>query len=197
MGKKMSSEAAPAPSEAEAKSRAFAYLEKNGTRLPLAGLREKFGAAIAGMEALLASVGEEEAKLRPAAGRWCVQEIVDHLIESHRPAISQLVAALAGADPGSAIPAHLLSPEPLASSYREKLAGLVEVHRGLDAIFDGAPEDAGAARKIPIAMVLRLPDGRLLEWEDQLDFKAYLQGLRVHTLEHQAQVERTLAAVRN
>jgi hypothetical protein len=196
MGQEVS-DAAPGSPEAEAKGRAIAYLEKNGTWLPLEALRGKLGAAMAGMEALLATASEEEARLRPAVGRWCVQEIVDHLIESHRPAIPQLAAALAGADPGAAIPAHLLSAEPLAASYARKLAELAEVHRGLGAIFDGAPENPGATRKIPIAMVLKLADGRLLEWEDQLDFKAYLQGLRVHTLEHQAQVERTLAAIRS
>lgn len=196
MGQEVSSGPASSSPEAEVRLRAIAYLGKNGTRLPLALLREKLGAATAGIEALLATAGEAEARQRPGMGRWCVQEIVDHLIESHRPAIPQLAAAISGDDPGAAIPAHLLSAEPLASSYAQKLAELGEVHRGLDAIFEGAPEDAGATRKIPIAMVLKLPDGRLLEWQEALDFKAYLQGLRVHTLEHQAQVERTLAAIR-
>jgi hypothetical protein len=196
MGQEVSDAGSGSP-EAEIRGRAIAYLEKNGTRLPLEALREKLGTVMAGMEALLATVSEEEARLRPAVGRWCVQEIVDHLIESHRPAIPQLAAALAGKDPGAAIAAHLLSAEPLAAPYARKLEELAEVHRGLGAIFGGAPEDPCATRKIPIAMVLKLPDGRLLEWEDRLDFKAYLQGLRVHTLEHQAQVERTLAAIRS
>lgn len=183
--------------DAEAKARALAYLERSGTRLPLAQLREKLAAVFRGIEALLATIDESEARRRPLPGRWCVQEVADHLIESHRPAIAQLRAALAGVDPGAAIPAHLQSEQPLAAPFREKVATLAEVHRGLEALFDSAPEDPVTTRRIPIAMVLKVDEGRLLEWTEELDFKAYLQGVRVHTLEHQAQIERTLAAVRS
>lgn len=180
----------------EIQKRALAYLDRNGTRLPLPELREKLSAAFEALESLLATTGQEEARQKPAPEKWCVQEVVDHLIESHRPAIPQVRGALAGADPGAVIPAHLQSAQPLAASFREKVAELEAVHRGLDALFDGAPEDPAAARRIPIAMVLKDAEGRLVEWTEELDYKAYLQGLRVHTLEHLAQIERTLAAVR-
>src|SRR5262245_37961709 len=109
-----------APDEAaEVKARALAYLEKSGTRAPLADLRRKLGATLAAFENLLAKVGEEEARRRPAPGKWSVQEVADHLIESHAPAIPQIRASLAGQDPGPAIPAHLQSADPLAKPYAE------------------------------------------------------------------------------
>jgi hypothetical protein len=35
----------------------------------------------------------------------------------------------------------------------------------------------------------------ILEWVEALDWKAYVQAIRVHTHEHCAQVERTVAAL--
>lgn len=182
--------------EAEIRAKALAYLEKNGTHAPLPELRRKFGQALAGIEALLGGIGEEEARKSPGPGKWSVQEIADHLIQSHAPAIPQVEAAIAGRDPGEAIPAHLQSADPLGRPYAEAVEALKQVHRGLDALFEKAPEDPAAAGRIPVAMVLKTPAGDRLEWIAELDFKAFLQGLRVHTLEHHAQVERTLAAIR-
>jgi len=31
-----------------------------------------------------------------------------------------------------------------------------------------------------------------VQWEEQLDWKAFAQTLRVHTIEHRSQIERTL-----
>ena len=52
--------------------------------------------------------------------------------------------------------------------------------------------------KAPFVMVIKVPgpDGpKILEWIDAVDWKAYAQALRVHTHEHCAQVERTIAAL--
>jgi len=35
----------------------------------------------------------------------------------------------------------------------------------------------------------------VLEWIDAVDWKAYAQTLRIHTHEHRAQVDRTLATL--
>lgn len=187
---------ASAAADQEIRAKALAYLVKNGSAAPLGELRRKFGQALAGLETLLEGIGEEEARRRPAPGRWCVQEIADHLVLSHAPALAQVEAVFAGLDPGEAIPAHLQSADPLGRPYAALLGELAEVHRALYGLFDKAPEEAAETGRIPVAMVLKSPSGERLEWTEKLDFKAYLQAIRVHTLEHQAQVERTLAEIR-
>ena len=89
-------------------SQALDYLRRKGTEAPLERLREHVAATFRDIEALLDSVPPGLRALRPAPSRWSVQEIVDHLVESHRPAVEQLREMVSGPRPETgAIPAHL------------------------------------------------------------------------------------------
>src|SRR5262249_1989314 len=84
------------------------YLGAKGSRPPLAQIRERVAAAFAAIEDVLAGVSEADARRRPLPGEWTVQEVVDHLVETHRPSIHELRALLDGRRPaGEPIPAGL------------------------------------------------------------------------------------------
>ncbi|NJL30016.1 MAG: hypothetical protein HC897_20045 [Thermoanaerobaculia bacterium] len=132
----------------------------------------------------------------PGAGKWCAQEIVDHLILSHRPAIPQLEALIAGRRPeGGAIPAHLLSSNVMERPWAGHVADLQEVHRRFLGVLEQAGDGCDPSITVPIVMVVKVaaPGGfEAREWEEGLDFKAYAVALAAHTREHQAQIERGL-----
>ena len=50
--------------------------------------------------------------------------------------------------------------------------------------------------RVPVMMAMKVgePGGPQdsVQWEEQLDWKAFAQTLRVHTIEHRSQIERTL-----
>lgn len=178
-------------------ARALAYIRAKGTEAPLARVRERVAAAFAEIEALLGSIEEAEARARPLPG-WCVQEVVDHLIESHRPAVDQLEAVFAGRPPGEAIPAGLLSADPLDRSWSALLDDLRAVHARFLARLAGEDVPAGSAR-IPVVMVVKVrePDGSLVpvHWVEEFDAKASALVIGLHTREHRDQIQRILDAV--
>lgn len=176
---------------------ALRYVREKGTEAPLASIRERMTKTFTQIEALLASLPEEAVRIRPAPGRWSVHEIVDHLLESHRPAVDQLRDLLRGErPPGGPVPASLLSADPLGHSWPNLLRELSGIHRELLALLDSASEETPLTAKAPVVMVVKVreEDGSLtpVEWTADFDWKAFTILLRAHTLEHLAQIERTL-----
>jgi hypothetical protein len=178
------------------------YLEQKGTRLPAAQVRERVAAALVRLEETLASASGAEAGRRPEPGKWSVHEIVDHLVQTHRPSIDELRDLLAGRRPaGLPIPAGLVSADPLARPWPDLVAELRRLHaEALDAL-DGATDAIGLDARAPIVMVInaREPDGREapVHWIEELDWKAYaVSAFRLHTLDHRAQVVKALDAIR-
>ncbi len=187
----------PAPSLRPEQEIALRYLREKGTEAPLASIRERAAKTFAQLEAQLAALPEESVRLRPAPGRWSVQEIVDHLVESHRPAVDQLRDLLRGERPaGGPVPPSLLSADPLGHAWPGLLQELAEVHRSILALLDGATDETPLTAKVPVAMVVKVreEDGTLtpVEWTADFDWKALVVLLRAHSLEHVAQIERTV-----
>ena len=180
---------------------AIDYLRRKGTEAPasklLAGLRATFHT----FEQTIDRVPEGLRAQRPTATSWSVHEIVDHLVESNRPALVELRDLLAGISPADGpIPARLTSPNALERSWAALTQELKSVHADVLDVVAGATDDAASLlARAPLVMVVKVP-GRtgpeILEWVEALDWKAYAQALRVHTHEHLAQVERTVAALR-
>lgn len=178
---------------------ALRYAREKGTEAPAASVRQRMAKTFAQLEALLAAIPQEAVRIRPAPGRWSVHEIVDHLLESHRPAIDELRELVRGHRPeGGPIPASLLSADPLGRPWPGLVRELSGVHRELLAILDGASDATPLTAKAPVLMVVKVreEDGSLtpVEWVDDFDWKAFAILLRAHTLEHVAQIERTLQA---
>ena len=177
------------------------YLDQKGSRLTAAQLRDRVGSAFAAIEEALDSVEAQAARGRAIPGEWSVQEVVDHLVETHRPSIAELRDLLSGRRPeGPPIPAGLQSADPMAPDWAT-LVGELKALQGealglLGAVPDGYATDARA----PLVMVINVkePDGSEtpLHWIEELDWKAYAVVFRVHEIEHLNQAKRAIQSLR-
>lgn len=181
---------------------ALAYLRRKGTEASTASILERMEQTFGELDRILDAIPEETARRRPAADRWSVQEIVDHLVVSNRPALEQLRILLAGRDAeGGPVPAGLQSEDPLARPWPEVRDELSRLHQSfIDEIRQAAPTlgDSPGTATAPIEMVVRCatPQGdEAVHWEERFDWKAFSLAGRVHALEHLAQVQRTLEAL--
>jgi len=152
------------------------------------------------LEALLDGVPAALRAIRPGPGRWSVQEVVDHLVESHRPALAQLRSLVAGERPaGGPVPASLQSAAPHERRWDDLVAELREIHRGFREVLAGATDGASLEVTGPIVMVVKVADdaGAVtpVSFAHELDWKAFAQGFRAHTVQHRDQVLATLAAL--
>jgi hypothetical protein len=115
---------------------ALAYLRRKGTEAAPARLREQVAATFGELEALLPKVPASLRAARPSPARWSAHEVLDHLVESHRP-VEQLRSLVAGQRP--ATPPSLHSERPLERPWdglehrRQILATLAELGAPLDA----------------------------------------------------------------
>jgi len=178
---------------------ALDYLRRKGTDAPasrlLAGLRTTFQR----FEQAVDRVPPPLRTRRPQPAAWSVQEVVDHLVETHGLAVGELRTLCAGMSPdGPPIPARLMSAAPLSRSWDSLVSGLKGIHADVLAIVERAGDGAPLQPTAAFVMVVKATGEsgpEVLEWVERLDWKAYAQALRVHTYEHTAQVERTLAAL--
>ena len=175
--------------------RALAYLKRKGTDAPIELLRRRIADSFADFETMIASVPPSLRRRSPGPGRWSAQEVVDHLIESHRPAVAQLEALLNVLTPETGpVPASLQSTDPLARNWDELVVELKRIHASLISLIEKASDSCSLEVRVPVTMVMKAdePGGPPVQWEEQLDWKAFAQTLRVHTIEHRSQIERTL-----
>lgn len=178
--------------------RALAYARRRGTESSLAEIRNRVAGTYAEVEALAAGVSPEAARRRPRPDSWSIQEVVDHLIESDRPAVGQLADLLAGVSVEHPIAASLQSPDPPGTGWQELLERFREVHRQILTLLDSATDDLPLTATAPVQMVVKcaMPDGRLepVPWLERFDWKAFAILLHAHNREHIAQIQRILAA---
>jgi hypothetical protein len=177
--------------------RALDYLRRKGTEATPAQLRDHLASTFREFESLLEIVPAAWRAAPPGPGRWSAHEVVDHLVVSHRAAVEQLRLLVAGSRPREAVPPGLQSERPLDRSWDDLCAELRAIHRAFVDLVATAPENLSLDVKAPIAMVVKVPNeaGELapLVWEHELDWKAFAQAFRSHTLEHRAQIARNLA----
>jgi hypothetical protein len=170
-------------------TRASEYLRRAGTQAPVADIRRKVAETFRELDELVASIPEEAVRTRPRPGRWCVQEVVDHLILSDRPAGDELAGLLQGREPeGEPIPAHLQSPDAMEKEWPALVREMSAVHRRFASLVAEAPEDTPLQARAPLVMVI---NG--LEWIEELDWKAYAIAFRAHALGHAGQIRDILA----
>ena len=177
--------------------RALDYLKRKGTDAPADEIRSKVADSLGKFEAALAAVPVSLRAVAPGPGKWSVHEILDHLVESHRPALDQLSSLLRGETPESAaIQASLQSADPLSRPWDELAAELQAIHAAFLKLLEPATDSHRLDVRAPIVILVKVqrPDGSLepVQWEERLDWKAFMQALRVHTLEHLSQITRTL-----
>ena len=180
--------------------KAMEYLRDKGTRLAAHQVHERVAAGFAVLESFLDGMTEAEARVRALPGEWTVQEVADHLVETHRPSLAELRDLLAGRRPqGGPIPAGLQSRDPLARPWTEVLAELKRLQAEVVAVLAAAPDGLNDARA-PVVMVVNVkgPDGpeTPLHWIEEVDWKAYAIIFRLHVLDHLGQARKILRAVR-
>jgi hypothetical protein len=185
--------------EDQARARAREYFATNGTHAPAAQIHERVAAAFTALDAALAGVSAAQAARRPIPGEWSAQEIVDHLLETHRPGVDELRCVLAGQrPPGEPIPAALQSKAPLLRPWSWLLDEMRRVHALILDLLAVVPPDAPTEARAPIVMVVNVPgpDGavRALHWVEDLDWKAYAIVWRLHAIDHLKQLKKVLAA---
>lgn len=172
---------------------ALEYLRRKGTEAAVPQLYGHVAKTFQDFEAYLHTVPVALRGAKPSPQAWSAHEVIDHLVESHRPAVEQLRSLAAGKRPETApIPASLQSENPFQRSWEDLVAELRGIHRSYLALIEGASEATDV--KTPVVMVIKI-DNAPVTWEAELDWKAYAQAFRVHTVEHKAQIERTLAAL--
>ena len=176
------------------------YLRDKGTKLTAAKVHERVAAGFAALEAFLDGVTEAEARVRALPGEWTVQEVVDHLVETHRPSLEELHGLLAGRRPmGEPIPAGLQSRDPLARPWGELLGELKRLQAEVVAALGAATDGLNEARA-PVVMVINVKEAdgseTPLHWIEELDWKAYAVVFRLHVLDHLGQARKVLSAVR-
>jgi len=180
--------------------KAMEYLRDKGTRLAAPQVHERVAAGFAALESFLDGITEAEARVPALPGEWSIQEVADHLVETHRPSLEELRDLLAGRrPPGEPIPAGLQSRDPLARSWPGLLGELKRLQAEIVAVLGAAPDRPSDARA-PLVMVINVkePDGREtpLHWIEELDWKAYAIIFRLHVLDHLGQARKILRAAR-
>lgn len=181
------------------KARARDYLRAKGTDAPANSVRDGVREAFASLASFLAGVPVDRVTRRPRDGEWSIQEVADHVLETHRPGLDELRCLLAGhCPPGDAIPASLQSKAPLLRPWPWLLRELGELHDDIVAMLDAAPDDFATDARAPLVMVVNVKDatGEVtpLEWIEELDWKAYAITWRLHAIDHLKQARAALAA---
>jgi hypothetical protein len=176
------------------------YLHAKGTRLAAPQIHERVAAGFTALETFLDEVTAAEAQARALPGEWTIQEVVDHLVETHKPSLDELRDLLAGRrPPGEPIPAGLQSRDPSTRPWAELLVLLKRLQAEVVATLGAAPDRLTDARA-PVVMVINVKeeDGREtpLHWIEELDWKAYAIIFRLHVLDHLGQARKVLKAVR-
>ena len=106
---------------------ALDYLRRKGTEAPVAKLAAGLSSAFQKFEHTIEQVPLSLRTGRPSPAAWSVHEIVDHLVETNRPAVAELRELCAGVSPmDGPIPARLQSANPLARSWPDLDDGVRE-----------------------------------------------------------------------
>jgi len=185
---------------AQAKEKARDYFRTKGTLVAAPAIHERIGDAFGALETFLEPISAATAARVGIPGEWTIQEIVDHLVETHRPGLDELWCLLAGRrPPGDPIPASLQSKAPLQRPWPWLLAELARVHGDILTTLAAVPPDFATHARAPLVMVVNVPDesGKSvpLHWVEDLDWKAYAIVWRLHVIDHLKQAKKVHAAL--
>jgi hypothetical protein len=174
------------------RDRILAHVRSRGTDAQPAAVHQKLASAYATLDGLLAELSVEAATTAPAPGEWSVRDVADHLLESERAGLDELRCLVAGeAPPGPPIPASLRSKAPQHRPWPWLVAELARTHADILAAVAQGPAPTPDEPTAPGVFWAEVA-GEPTEWIEQLDWRAYAAVLRVHTLEHLAQIRAIL-----
>jgi hypothetical protein len=176
------------------------YFRDKGTLAPAAAIHARIAEAFSALETFLEPIPAQTAVRVGIPGEWTVQEVVDHLVETHRPGLDELWCLRAGRrPPGEPIPASLQSKAALDRPWPWLLGELARVHGAILETLAAMPPDFTTDARAPLVMVVNVTDedGTVvpLHWVEDLDWKAYAVVWRLHVLDHLKQAKKVLAAL--
>src|SRR6267143_2440630 len=187
---------------AQAKAKAQDYFKTKGTLVPASSIHERIADAFGALDSFLEPISAATAARTGIPGEWTIQEIVDHLVETHRPGLDELWCLLAGRrPPGEPIPASLQSKAPLLRPWSWLLDELRRVDAEVLNTLGAVPADCTTGPRAPLVMVVNVKDARghttPLHWIEELDWKAYaIVSWRLHAIDHLQQARKVLAAMK-
>jgi len=177
------------------RGRIMAHVRSRGTDAEPVTVHHKLAGTYTQFDALLAGITEPTATAQPAPGEWSVRDVADHLLESERAGLDELRCLVAGeAPPGPPVPASLRSKAPKHRPWPWLLRELTQVHADILATVAAGPAKTTGEPAAPAVFWAEI-GGRPTEWIEELDWRAYAAVLRVHTLEHLAQIRTITDAV--
>jgi hypothetical protein len=184
---------------AELRRKAREYLTTRGSQAAPAVIHDRVAAAFAALGGLLDTLSPDVAARRTLPGEWSVQEIADHLLETHRAGLDELRCLLGGQrPPGPPIPAGLQSKAPMLRPWPWLRTELARLHDDILGVLAAVPSDFETAARAPLIMVVNVPGpgGTCTpdHWIEELDWKAYAVVWRLHVLDHLGQAKKVLAA---
>ncbi len=185
---------APAETFESVRDRFLTHIRSRGTDAPPAAVHEKLAGAYATLDGLLAELPAETATAAPGPGQWSVRDVVDHLLETERPNLDELRCLVVGERPsGPPIAASLRSRAPHRRPWPWLVAEISRLHGDILEAAAAGPAPAPGEPTAPAVIWVKV-DGEPGEWIEELDWRAYTAVLRVHALEHLAQIRDILAA---
>lgn len=177
------------------------YLTARGGELSPAEICARVRAAADEFEAAFADVSEEDARARPAPGKWTLLEVLDHVAQSQVRAAEELRHLFAGRRPP--LPPVYEGLKSGAASWAplEQIAGDVrEANRELLNVLQAGLESTSTAKVAGVIVAnSKLPDGSLKPqiFLYDLNWREYALLQRLHLLDHRRQVKEIRAAIAN
>ncbi|HEY3065865.1 MAG TPA: hypothetical protein VGL09_08750 [Methylomirabilota bacterium] len=185
--------------EADVRAKTRDYLRTRGTLLAAPLVAERVRGAVRSCDAFFATVPADRALAVAEPGEWTLNEIADHLVETHRAALDELRCLLAHRRPPSPpVPASLQSRAPLLRPWAWLVEELGRVHQDIVTLLASVPPDFTTDARAEVVMVVNASgEGErpvTVEWVEELDWKAYAIVTRLHILDHVKQAKKVLAA---
>lgn len=187
--------------ETDIRAKARAHLAARGTEAEFRVIAEQVAAAFDALEAFFDATPTERAPVRTIPGEWSIQEVADHVLETHRPMLDEFRCLLAGRrPPGEAVPAALQSKAPLLRPWAWLRGEIKRLHADIRDTLNSAPPGFVTEARAPAVLVVNVKaaDGTVspVHWVEDLDWKAYAYIWRLHAVDHLGQVKKVRGAMR-